>query len=123
MGAPRGCRRDKGDEERRDEGKEGENRGEKGLSPRRYTRQRNAHKASNVYNTEESYPGELLRPVWRLPLNFSSFADPPFPLPDYLLVIPDTPCVQCDPFSFLGNLRYAPIFSDDPPLLVKAWNF
>lgn len=38
-----------------------------------YTRQRSAHKASNVYNVEK-LPGELLRPAWRLPLNFSSFA-------------------------------------------------
>lgn len=53
--------------------REAATRGEKRRVALGYARQRSAHKASNVYNVEE-LPRELLRPAWRLPLNFSSFA-------------------------------------------------
>jgi len=108
---PRGCWRDRG------AGGTGESL--------EHARQRSAHKASNVYNMEESYqgncfvqPGEITAKFFvppRHPLSLSLSLSLSFSLSIYLSTFcPSSghPCTTRPAFSSPRNLYYAPIFND-----------
>jgi len=108
---PRGCRRDKG------AGGAGES------LPLEHARQRSAHKASNVYNMEESYrgncfvqPGEITAKFFvppRRPLFFSLSLYLLSPRPPPAHRQSRTPLYNEARFLLLaGNLYYVPIFND-----------